>query len=652
VRKSQNLFSEELNMGICSSTGGPGNSTPILEEPEEIQEKTPEKLIQEKTPEKLIQEKTPENFLVIGAGPTGLLFALEILEEASKLRATDPTFTIPVVNVRDVRGGLSNKDPALMSVFESLHAMIGKGAREQDDGQWKYDEQDQYEIVDVSETYVTLKKLLCSGHRQAREEIHISFKEFYKNWDLLGAHPFYRRSVIRGAFQVSKYLPRELIERMWCDDGVADKIFGMQQKIEHDYDAMPTFSVQLFQRRTAEYLKRHYPDNFNLYLGPRQVIPNYPVDEGTIGVICAAGWSQGSKMRIREEKECPQGLDQLTKWDVGTKYGLLLQYRRVFQGKKFNETFDEHSWRTLSKEGMTYGASNDEEKNVQLYVFSDAPSFLMYPLFEEAQDCKKFREILSSQARITNSSTDKHTLLTSPPNSCQDADYVRWLGQVKQTLRDYLVKRNFVPETFDMGSINLFMAARSSAAYHKVQGRLSFNQVGVKEMRETPVVFLGDAAGGTDYKKGLSGSRGQVACVKFVKYMMESLQECKTHTWTVAQEKAMSLYQEYWDGVLESEFGEHVKNAHTFTNHCYYKYGMEGRQLKTDGWHQSLDTGTVLDLVGKEGFNRILRMLSRDEGPEEYKSTKDLLVRHVSMSPNTETIDASQSMHEPPATST
>merc|ERR1712096_176440 len=175
-----------------------------------------------------------------------------------------------------------------------------------------------------------------------------------------------------------------------------------------------------------------------------------------------------------------------------------------------------------------------------------------------------------------------------------------------------------------MDRISLYMAGRETSAYFKVHGRIPFKlvhtcQADVDETREVPVVFLGDSAGGTDYKKGLSGMRGQVACVTFVGYMLECLQ--KSHSWYQAFDQASGRYQAYWNGVLEREFVDRdsLYESHKATNNIYYHYNMDGRTFKKT-------TGSTLDLIGQQGFEKVLHILVRDD-PEEYQEMKRILTQ-------------------------
>ncbi len=57
-----------------------------------------------------------------------------------------------------------------------------------------------------------------------------------------------------------------------------------------------------------------------------------------------------------------------------------------------------------------------------------------------------------------------------------------------------------------------------------------------------PYFFLGDSAGGTDYKMGLSGGRGLLA----VDFVVEALSQGVPF--------AKNAYQMYWQEVIDKEF--------------------------------------------------------------------------------------------------
>jgi hypothetical protein len=90
-----------------------------------------------------------------------------------------------------------------------------------------------------------------------------------------------------------------------------------------------------------------------------------------------------------------------------------------------------------------------------------------------------------------------------------------------------------------------------------------------QENMNAPIFFLGDSAGSTDYKFGLSVGRGFLA----VDVLTNLIQHCNYNF-----DKIASNYQDYWDSVISREFNKGP--LLTSEPWIQYQYLIKGREVK------------------------------------------------------------------------
>jgi len=121
----------------------------------------------------------------------------------------------------------------------------------------------------------------------------------------------------------------------------------------------------------------------------------------------------------------------------------------------------------------------------------------------------------------------------------------------------------------DLSECQLYYAPRSEAYFPQVQGLVD----------DVPTMFVGDAAGGTDYRLGLSGSRGLMAGTFIAESLLSLVQSGAS--WEESLWGAMSSYQTWWNKLVEVEFSQDDSKL-TWRPDMYQKYLFEGRSYLED----------------------------------------------------------------------
>jgi hypothetical protein len=111
-----------------------------------------------------------------------------------------------------------------------------------------------------------------------------------------------------------------------------------------------------------------------------------------------------------------------------------------------------------------------------------------------------------------------------------------------------------------LSEIKVFYAKRGEYYYENATGHLG----------EIPIFFVGDSAGGTDYKLGLSLGRGLLAAEHIVAKWREN-----TFKW----DDTLKLYSIYWSNVIEREFEQNDPDLIARNDCVAFKYLMRLRSV-------------------------------------------------------------------------
>jgi len=171
--------------------------------------------------------------------------------------------------------------------------------------------------------------------------------------------------------------------------------------------------------------------------------------------------------------------------------------------------------------GITYTATNNKVKAVQIYTYPGGPFQDLFPSLPQS---------FMSRASWTGNEEDFVTLdsvLTKP-------DAESWFQHYKQALLNELDRHQI--ELPDLHDVNVFYAERGEYYYEQV----------VDRRLDRPLFYFGDSAGSTDYKLGLSLGRG-VCAVK------DSFDLAGPY---IDVEELAQIYTNYWKEVIKTEFDQ------------------------------------------------------------------------------------------------
>jgi hypothetical protein len=134
---------------------------------------------------------------------------------------------------------------------------------------------------------------------------------------------------------------------------------------------------------------------------------------------------------------------------------------------------------------------------------------------------------------------------------------------VKKILQEYNVE---VPED---SNICVFYGPRYEYYYENVAKTYTYGKG--QECKTIPILFMGDSAGGTDYRLGLSLSRGMKLMELLGDIMKkEGITSALTHIGTT--------YSKMWATVLKTEFNQNNPRLRYKPN-MVYRYALEGRTV-------------------------------------------------------------------------
>lgn len=386
----------------------------------------------------------------------------------------------------------------------------------------------------------------------------------------------WRRSVIRIPFSEAKRLPMELRNALWPSESIRSRIFGQASLQDPrfsptmDYEFWPFIEVLDFQSKVREYIDLHFAGYFEYIQTDRQTDPmkkfNYPVDELTVGMACTCGF-QGNDLRTLYADD-PLLSKLVTTPNEGIQqHAMLVQFQR----SAFEPYRPLISYHNVSKLGLTFAASNNGQKAVQIYVY---PKGDMLPVLSSAtpplwdalgKACKQSSSIPENLQCNLNTSVG-HDL---PSNI---SGFEQWFRDVRDNITRHLIDINAFDSDFRLSDAKLFYADRFEYYYPEAQAYKALPEA----KKSLPMFFLGDAAGSTDYALGLSGGRGLIAAT----YVADDIASRVRKGYSIAQafNDTLASYQQYWNGVVNSEFTQNDPNLE-FRKDIYQKYFLEGRDV-------------------------------------------------------------------------
>jgi len=399
------------------------------------------------------------------------------------------------------------------------------------------------------------------------------------NVEIVEGRLFNRPQCIRLPYAIAVNFPKEVKEALWPVLSIREMIFSVITIPDKNlsqilgYQNFPRISVGNLQKTFKEYLEFKYPTRFTFKKMSADVdyIQNQSKEEKKIIFFTAGDGAFNEDLRI--------SLDVPVKvWDFTDKEyildGVYLIYRNNKDGdplRKFDEDYRRNGQFMnrfdLSRHGLTYSASNDEQRDVQVYT---------YPVGILEEIYTKMPESIKTSTRFPQGLNYKtgHILteaqrLNPDPSTLIKIRENEWLEE----LRNILDKLFETFEIYIPPDAKLHYARRIQYAYANTHSQ---NKNGVD------VVFVGDSMGGTDYKYGLNLGRGLYSAYNLVEFLTKTQANVPY---------ALEEYQKYWNNVIATEFGDYKKDL-IAKSEIFYKYVVMGRTVN----------GKVLGIDDLESF--------------------------------------------------
>lgn len=377
---------------------------------------------------------------------------------------------------------------------------------------------------------------------------------------------YLRPQCLRLPFVLAKKFPEEVKLKLWPIQSIRDIIFKNRMKSDKDfsdfwpvlgYQHFPRINVGNLQTTFIDYLQQKYSGKFSIEY--KEMSPADITDrEGEDIIFFTAGGGDFNKKVRKEMAIDKMKYDFINGTEKVTFDGVYLVYNNTKNGELEPETYmrkqngvDKLMNRLeLSKAGITYSATNNKFGNVQLYTYDIGEKFteLYKKLTQSVRDT-------SAWPKAINYKTGD---VIKPAANLTDASKT----EIKNWVNDFRKHLNELLKSFQINvpdDARLQWAPRYHYAFQVTHG---------VNKKKVPVVFAGDAMGGTDYKYGLNLGRGLYEADQFVDYLK------KTETAAAA----MKSYQAYWDDVLKKEFGD-PRKALSDDNDIFYKYVVRGRNV-------------------------------------------------------------------------
>ena len=366
--------------------------------------------------------------------------------------------------------------------------------------------------------------------------------------ELYEGRDFIRPQVIRVPFKFTERLSAEMIKDLWPDEGTRHRIFKPGKISDAnfwpkpDYSYWPFNNVGDFQNIMLNTLKKN--KNFKHIASHMSVdelvLLAKDIDTNIQGIFIATGPGQFTT-DLRHELLMAEGKKREHKG-----HGIYLIYRN-----QSLESYEQLKSSELGADGLTYAASNNRQKDVQIYTYPAAQGPLKEVYDELKGDVARefmgragFKQYLSNPLSLD----DEFLGLEQSEGSL-------WFKKFKDAVVE-LSQKHKVPLPENLADVKVIYAERSEYHWQKVSMR--FNN-------KVPLYFVGDASGGTDYKLGLSLGRGLLAVDELTSLMKKNPKD------------SVDTFQHYWDKVISSEFGK----GPDLSGECFikFKYLIQGRKI-------------------------------------------------------------------------
>ena len=379
------------------------------------------------------------------------------------------------------------------------------------------------------------------------------------NVEIVESRDFIRRQCIRLPYEVANIFPNKVKENLWPVDSLRKMIFKNQFKSDPSlqwpklgYHHFPRISVGNMQTVFKTYLEDTYNKRFK-FTKKTIIIEdvNSKTSSDTTIIFITTGNVELSQ-KLREK----MSISQIKYQKSAPKHGFYLIYRNIKDGIEINEDYVRDGnfmiRNNFSIDGLTYSASNNQDRDVQIYIYPDIPNDSLKKHYVEMPE--SFKKSGSFPKGINY---NKGRILGELNLSELEVEAEnKWLNEFRLKLDNLFTNHQiYIPN-----NANLHYAPRIEYSYEKTFG-LNENSV--------PVVFVGDSMGGTDYKHGLNLGRGLYCANNLVNFINKSNENL---------EAALNNYQNYWNNILDKEFGTPNRDLIS-DDEIFYKYVIQGRTI-------------------------------------------------------------------------
>lgn len=403
---------------------------------------------------------------------------------------------------------------------------------------------------------------------------------------------FNRPQCLRLPFEIADSFDTNLKKQYWPEEKLRNTIFDSKKTEDPEFkEFWPNFGYQHFPRikvgnlqiEMLNSLLTNYTNKFELKNEEVSEARYKEILESSDLVIISTGVSDLSKA-IRKTDKIENTVKQSSLEYKDALDGVYLIYKNADfddykRDGKYMNRFE------LSKKGITYSATNNKEKSVQLYTYDVAGFKDLYkkiiPAFRIHSKWTSFVDYFSNKVN----SKVKDEQLTK-----DDTDKIEaWNAEFKKILDEILKEFKIeLPK-----NVQVHYAPRMYYAYNNTHNRAESNP---------KTVFVGDAMGGTDYKYGLNLGRGLYSAKQLVGYLIESNFDNK---------KALTSFQKYWKNVLKNEF-KGVNHVLSDDLHIKYKYIVRGRTVDGTLYDEKKFQDFLTKTKSKDSKNKSLRKISLD----------------------------------------
>ena len=371
---------------------------------------------------------------------------------------------------------------------------------------------------------------------------------------------FERPQVIRIPFIIADDFPLDVKNKMWCDIETRSRIFNPGLSTDKnfwpkpDYSFWPWINISAFQKAIIHYLKtdtlykdRFYfiPDDVNITKNTWQAALEkaYPtfnrsISLSTGAIYCTCG--AYAKM-LRQELNVTGGTPTEIKG-----HGIYLTYQNKII-EDYKRDANSLSYLELGRNGISYAASNNSNLDVQLYTYPEGD---LAAIFHEIPEEFIQRAVYKQNSCALDMRGDKLT------NTAK-----KWFDRYKAELFKTANKFNItIPD--DLSRIQVFYAPRTEYYWDVAATNIPWQGY------SRPLFFLGDSAGSTDYKSGLSLGRGLLSVQALSQSIIKHSDDFS---------KITPHFQAYWENVVLREFSK--SPALSFEPWIQYHYLIKGRNV-------------------------------------------------------------------------